>query len=403
MIKRLFFFVNFVLFISSFLIAQTEWTTSDFVGKWTASIPESRSKSMDMLFEGAVIYLKEDLSYTAKIMKDFEGTWSLADGQISLSPSDNTISEQFSTIVLTNLSKDSCTWSITKVKTSIPFYKSTTKASATKTEKNEFITVDNKEILLGRWINTNIEDSSKSQKANIALWGDSNMNDYLELNPAGDYYIARSLKNTNDSSNFNGTWSLEKDYVLLEDSSGKTAPEKLGILKATKDTLILMDINERNIGFAGVVKLKYTYTRNIAKGLKKYLFTTNAVETLTKKDLKVQLNVPEGFSGDLSYSMDGYTVMTFQLARCSWCSPLEKTLEGAKEDISSNGYFVRFLESDSDDFFLYEHKSITGDTWYKVKHIFSHNGEIYYFEIGSFLLENVHTMITSLKNKKILE
>ena len=75
MIKCIFILAS--LFLGQIVQAQSELQPSDVVGTWTANVEESRSQSMDMMFDGSTVTLNEDFTFQANVREEFHGTWSL--------------------------------------------------------------------------------------------------------------------------------------------------------------------------------------------------------------------------------------------------------------------------------------------------------------------------------------
>lgn len=354
---------------------------------------------MDMMFEGAVIKLNDDYTFTARIIQPFQGSWSMEGDALRLISSHAPYE-----VALTELSTDSCIWVLKDVDARIPFFRKGTAANLVEVRHQQvFVSADNSEIL-GRWINTQIEDPAISKRSNVMRWGDSATNDYLELADSGRYRMTRAAIPSDDEKYINGRWRLEDEQMILESDSG--AVERLGILKASSDSLVLVDLADRDMRFGGPAKLKFTYTRNLGAGLRKFLVSPDVLDTIAEDGIKLEINVPRGFSYDYFGEVtadDGYSsLMTLTLSKCFWSKAYEEALVTEREDIPTNGYFVRFLEYDREDFIIYEEKTLIGDPHYELQHIFEHMDQAYCLEVSSFLLENIHIMIESLKSKRIL-
>lgn len=250
-----FFVINLLVYAVAF--GQNTLIEKDFIGTWKADIHESRMKSMDAMFDGATIILNADLSFSGTVMDDISGTWEMKEGSLHLYSADMP-----GPIILSELSKDSCMWNMKKFRTNIPFFREQENPQADpQAEEIAFVHVK-KEELIGRWINRQIQDLGKTEAQNKLLnevhFGDTNTNNYLELEASGKFTFHSSFTLRRKDKISTGNWALHDGVLSLEFATGRA--EKLGITKYTSDSLILIDVEEVSLG-GRQTQIRFTFTK----------------------------------------------------------------------------------------------------------------------------------------------
>jgi hypothetical protein len=350
---------------------------------------------MDMMFDGKTITLKADMTYTANLMGELNGDWLLREDTLILN------SEKTPTpIVLTELSIDSCFWAFSK-RSRIPFFKDNGTISAN--ANSDFVEVDLKE-LQGEWRNTNVEDPNRTKRQNTFLFGDSVMDEKLILEESNNFVMPKSSIRMKTKKMAKGSWSVDGGIMTFQFESGEK--EQLGIVKFTKDSLVLLDLEERLVPMVDKSKIQFTYTKELASGLRKYLIKADVLDTLytRKRDLSIALMVPEGF-GDLLYDQAGRTVASFIFTSCKTCAnPEEERVNFIKETAKNKDQFIWFIDNPEEGFFMYQRKAnMTNSDHYELNNVFSYKGKVYEITVTSFLEENVDVLRKSIENMTIVE
>ncbi len=148
--------------------------------------------------------------------------------------------------------------------------------------------------------------------------------------------------------------------------------------------------------FRGDSKIRYTFTKETAVGLRKYIVQANTLDTFHCNGLDIAFKVPNGFSKN--YSIENFNVVDFEFKQCTNYSNKEAKIRALKAEIIENDDFVRFMNVKNEDFVLRESKNILGDAYYKSTFIFSHNQDVYAIHLGSFLEQNVRILGNSLQD-----
>lgn len=235
--------------------AQDALSETDLLGTWTANHIESKSKGTKAMLKGSTITLESDYTFSAKIMADLKGKWSLDNGSVVLDSPDTP-----GPIIWTELTKDSCVWNADGFKARIVFYKNSMDNTSSSSNESIALVPVHKKNLVGLWNNTIIEDMSRSKEQNVFLFGEQN-DALLDLQASGQFTLSKSSNHSVTNRMLRGNWSVDNGTIIFEDESGQS--ERLGITKCTQDSLVMIDMQIRNTSLLNDTKFKFVYTRKI--------------------------------------------------------------------------------------------------------------------------------------------